>query len=99
MTLKLRANELYTSDGKWLKTIHCPKKLKPDGLRSSKHGQLTCAECNHTVFDTDYMSEKQLVELLTNNPDSCLKINLANPIFERIDCLSEKQGEDDGKNW
>ena len=83
MTLKLHANELYTSDGTWLKTIHCPRNLTPDALRSSKHGQLTCSECNHTVFDTDYMSEQQIIELVNSNLNSCLKINLANPIFDR----------------
>lgn len=83
MTLKLHGNELYASDGTWLKTIYCPKKLTPDSMHSSKHGQLTCSECNHTIFDTDYMSEQQIIELVTKNLNSCLKINLVNPIFDR----------------
>ena len=74
--------ELYSPTGKLLKTLSCPRKVQDEDLKRSANKLLTCAACNRNVVDTDYMLEDELIELLEVEPDTCFRINLANPLFQ-----------------
>lgn len=76
--------ELYSPTGKLLKTLSCPRKVQDDDLKRSANELLTCVACNRSVVDTDYMHEEELIELLEVKPDTCLRINLVNPLFQEI---------------
>ena len=85
MSLRIKGNELYDHSGNWLKTIACPKKVRLEELEVKSLGSFLCNFCEHTVYNSDLMSEDQIVRLLNENPKSCLSINLKNPIFESLD--------------
>lgn len=82
MTLKIRNNHIYDQYDNWLKTISCPKKLATGDLDKGAKGNFTCQFCEKTIHNTDSMTEQQIVDLLVHDPDSCLSINLFNPIFQ-----------------
>ena len=82
MTLKIRNNDIYDQNDNWLKTISCPKKIAPGDLDKGAKGNFTCKICEKTIHNTDFMTEQQIVDLLVQDPDSCLSINLLNPIFQ-----------------
>jgi hypothetical protein len=76
--------DLFTSDGRFLKRLHCPlntawDELEPD---SSTDEVRHCAACHHSVTDTALVSETALVQLLRQDPDACLKICVEQPNIE-----------------
>ena len=86
MALRIRDRKLYSADGSFLKEIDCPARIDADDLEeNNRDTTLLCSKCSHTVFDTDFMSEDDLAELLQHQPDACLKINLMNSMFQ-YDC-------------
>ena len=76
--------ELYSPTGKLLKTLSCPRKVQDADLKRSADEFLTCAACSRKVVDTDHLLEEELIELLEGKPDTCLRINLVNPLFRAI---------------
>ncbi|MDC0135435.1 hypothetical protein OAI26_02010 [Sulfitobacter sp.] len=85
MTLKVKDNEIYDQNGDWLKSISCPKKLTKRDLDVGLQGNYSCKICEKTIYNTDIMSEQQIVDLTKEQPDVCLSINLKNPLFEFVD--------------
>lgn len=94
MTLKLFGNQLFTSSGEFLKTIACPKNVDTDSLKPDGDGNYVCKMCTHKIFNTDEMSELELVNLLRRHPGACLSINLANPLFEHSQRAATKKDSD-----
>lgn len=84
MPILLKQDNLYSEDGTWLKKIECPKDVQSKDLQRSSETLLRCEKCSHSVYDTDLMSETDLVALLKRQPDVCLKIYLRNPIFKVV---------------
>lgn len=85
MTLKVKNNAIYDQNGDWLKTISCPKKLAMRDLDKDIQGNYSCKFCEKKIYNTDIMTERQIVELSKQQPDVCLSINLKNPLFESHD--------------
>jgi hypothetical protein len=85
MSLRIKDNELYDNSGKWLKTIACSKKVRLEELEVQSSDSFLCHFCEHTVYNSDVMTEDQIVRLLNEKPNTCLSINLKNPIFESLD--------------
>lgn len=81
MVLVIRDNTIYSPDGKMLKKISCPQKMKRSNLADGINQEFKCEYCSEKVLNTDYISENDLVDILKKNPKTCLFINLANPIF------------------
>jgi len=76
---------LISRNGKILKEINCPEKVRSEHVQESNlEGLNLCIKCNKAIIDTDFLTEKELEAALTEDPDLCLKINLVNPIFEVI---------------
>lgn len=82
MTLKIRDGDIYTGNGEWLKKMACPKVVSYRDMKRISDQASMCGECDRIVHNTDFMSETDIVELLKNDPQACLKINIFNPIFE-----------------
>jgi hypothetical protein len=70
-------SELFTNDGRFLKRLFCPlqktwEELETgEGTNQIRH----CATCHHPVYDTAWLSEPSLAQLLKENPHACLKID------------------------
>ena len=76
---------LISRNGKVLKEIYCPEKVRPEHIQEDKFGGGSlCLKCNKRIVDTDFVTEKELEIALRRDPNLCLKINLVNPIFEVI---------------
>lgn len=82
MTLKIRDGHIFTDNGEWLKRMACPKSVSYREMKQISHQAALCRECNRMVHNTDFMSESDIVDLLKDDPEACLKINILNPMFE-----------------
>lgn len=82
MTLKIRDGDIYADNGKWLKKMACPKAVNYRDMTRISDQIAMCQQCERVVYNTDFMSETDIVELLEDDPQSCLKVSLFNPIFE-----------------
>lgn len=82
MPLIIRAEKIYTSEGELLKEISCPRHIAKHDLDGGMGNDYRCGHCTESVLNTDLMTESDLVSALKENPDACLFINLANPIFK-----------------
>ena len=85
MALKIKGNEVYDHNGKWLKTITCPRKVKLGDLDAATNNNFSCQFCKSMIYNTDFMNEDNIQKLIKDEPTACLLINMKNPLFERID--------------
>lgn len=85
MALRIENDVIYSSDGKKLKDIYCPLKVNQAELEKRNDGHFDCSSCERLIVNTDFVSEEHLVSLLQMAPETCIYINLANPIFEVVD--------------
>jgi len=70
-------NKLYTDDNKLIKKMHCPyPSLKWSDLSSIDSSvSRFCNICEHNVIATKDYSDKALLQLLQEEPSTCLKID------------------------
>jgi hypothetical protein len=70
-------NNLYTHQGALIKKLHCPRHTQWDDMdQSSEFRVRNCAGCQRAVYDTAFFSDPELLQIVENNPDSCLKVDL-----------------------
>ena len=79
--LTIRNNQIIDEQGMILKTVSCPKRISGSDLESPNASKSLCTQCDRDVINTDYLTEAQIIEQLKEDPKTCLKINLCNPIF------------------
>ena len=79
--LTVKDSNIYSDKGVFLKTIHCPKKVSYSSLIRKTDKHMLCSTCHKNLLDTDNVSENELVDALTRDKDTCLVINLLNPMF------------------
>ena len=85
MALTVSRGAIYDHEGKKLKDICCPLKVTRRDLTHRADGDFECQNCSEVIVNTDHMSEAEIVMLLQQSPQTCLYINLANPIFEVLE--------------
>jgi len=79
--LTIKDKSIFSDDGDLLKVIDCPKNVcGPDLTQTSDH-EFHCNGCAKQVVATDYLSEPTIVQLLADNPKTCLKISRFDPRF------------------
>lgn len=79
--LTINQNRIYTEDGTYLKTINCPLNVSDQDLHQISETKFSCEKCVKEVVQTDFLTEDEIIDLLTANPDTCLKISLFDPLF------------------
>lgn len=82
--LNIIDKKIFTEEGKYLKTIECPNKISASDLEQKDKQTLYCDNCEKDIIDTQYISEKELVNILKKNKDTCLKISRLNPMFRFV---------------
>ena len=82
--LNIIDEKIFTQEGEYLKTIQCPKKISASDLEQKDEQTLYCNNCEKVIMDTEYLSEKELVNILKKNKDTCLKISRLNPMFRFV---------------
>lgn len=80
--LKLIDHVLLDDGDNFLKNVECPKGMKPQDFSDANKAFATCNVCDSNVVNTKYFSEASLVELIRSDPDVCLIIHKANPMFK-----------------
>jgi hypothetical protein len=73
-------SELFTNDGQLIKRLHCPYRIQWEQLgKGPDEQQRQCSQCNHSILDTSYYSEEQLLSIIAANPSTCLQVNIQHP--------------------
>ena len=82
--LTVKNKKIYAENGSFLKIIDCTKKITVSDLQNKSDKKLLCKSCNQNILDTEYMSEKDLCQILEKDKSTCLKISKLNPMFKFI---------------
>ena len=73
--LTIKDKIIFADDGTLLKEIDCPKNVDDSNLTQTSDHEFRCDGCEKQVVATDYLSEPAIVQLLVDNPKTCLKIS------------------------
>jgi hypothetical protein len=68
--------EVYTDKGELVKKMNCPFKMKWDDLEAVNNSSRKCTKCDHFIVDTAYFSDDELLNMVRENPKTCLTIDL-----------------------
>ena len=80
--LTIKNQKIYAEDGTYLKTISCPLNVTEQDLHQISETNFSCEKCAREVVQTDFLTEDEIIDLLTTNPDTCLKISVLDPLFK-----------------
>jgi hypothetical protein len=67
---------IYTDNGELIKKMNCPYKVHWDNLEINNSKVRMCNKCDREIINTEYISDDELLDMIKNNPDTCLKIDL-----------------------
>jgi hypothetical protein len=56
--------------------MNCPYKMSWDNLEATNSALRKCANCDHLIVDTEVLTDDDLLKIVRQNPDTCLKIDL-----------------------
>jgi hypothetical protein len=68
--------EIYTDKDEFVKKMSCPWLMKWAELQEAGQYSRKCRVCNHAIVDTALLSDDELLRLIKNNPETCLKLDL-----------------------
>ena len=76
MKYNTETKELFTDNGILLKKMQCPTEVDWEKMDPGKNDlEKICNQCNKSVLNTDTLSDEEVMFVLSENPDKCLKIN------------------------
>ena len=76
MILNKNTKELFTDRGEFIKRMHCPfKKQWAELYKTESSLTRLCTECGKAVLDTQKFSDRELLNLINRNPETCLRVN------------------------
>lgn len=79
--LTIKDKKIFADDGSMLKVIDCPNDVTAGDLTRASEHDFHCDKCDKKIITTDHLSEEAIVNLLTDEPNSCLKISYFDPLF------------------
>ena len=56
--------------------MNCPYKVRWGNLQETSSTSRKCAQCDHLVVDTEFLSDDEILQMVQANPATCLKIDL-----------------------
>jgi len=68
--------ELFTDSGEFIKKLHCPYRERWDSMTPLDSTSRLCSRCDHAVVDTSTVPDDVLLDMLHQNPNTCLKVDL-----------------------
>ena len=68
--------DIFTDKDEFVKTMNCPYKMSWDNLEATNSALRKCANCDHLIVDTEVLTDDDLLKIVRQNPDTCLKIDL-----------------------
>jgi len=76
--------KIYTDGGGFLKKIECPKNISASDLNTQPNNRLFCNKCEKNIIDAQSISENNLIKILKEDKNTCLKISRLNPMFRFV---------------
>ena len=76
MKINPSSKEIFTDTGEFIKRLHCPIHVKWTAMKKNGMDTRICFECNKTIHDTASLNDTDLVRLINNDPQACLRVNL-----------------------
>jgi hypothetical protein len=67
---------IFTDKDEFVKTMNCPYKMSWDKLEATSLTKRKCANCDHLIVDTESLTDDDLLNIVVENPNTCLKIDL-----------------------
>jgi hypothetical protein len=68
--------QLFADDGTLIKKFSCPRSVKWADLPEIEGATFrNCSSCRKKIFDTANCTDRQVIELVQNDPAACLKID------------------------
>lgn len=67
---------IYSDKDEFIKRMNCPYKMSWDNLENVNSTMRKCANCDHLIVDTEVLTDQELMKMVSQNPDTCLKIDL-----------------------
>ena len=67
---------IYTDNGDFVKAMNCPYKVRWDNLEATSSSTRKCTNCDHSILDTAALTDEDLLQIVRQHPDTCLKIDL-----------------------
>ena len=68
--------DIYTDKDEFLKTMNCPYKMSWDNLEATNSTLRKCENCDHLIVDSEGLTDEDLLKIVIQNPNTCLKIDL-----------------------
>ena len=68
--------EIYTDKDEFVKRMNCPYKINWDNLEDTNSTSRKCENCDHLILDTVFLTDYNLLNVVRDNPNICLKIDL-----------------------
>lgn len=77
MLFSIGKKTLYTEDGKLIKVLHCPMRMRGSDLlpNAGAAQHFYCEHCEKTVHDTRALTESEVVKLVEEDPEAYLAIH------------------------
>ena len=72
--------QLFTNDGRYIKTLNCPLEKQWNDLEEG-----FCKSCSKTVLNTSELSNKMILDELTKNRETCIKVDTNRLTFGNYD--------------
>ena len=69
------AKTLFTDDSIFIKKLYCPYGIVWDDLSKDDGNSRNCELCEKRIFEIDNFSDEDVIVLVANDPDICLKID------------------------
>lgn len=76
MKLDLINRNLYTDSGNFIKRLHCPLKVSYTQLEQVSRDKMNCRACRKDILETANLEDRDLLEIVKNDPDKCISIDL-----------------------
>jgi hypothetical protein len=76
MILNPITNELFLDTGILIKKLECPYKIVWKDLEVINKVSRNCSVCDHHILDTAFFNDEELLDRVSKNPATCLKINV-----------------------
>jgi hypothetical protein len=76
MRYNVETRELFTNEGTLIKKMYCPIDVNWEKMEPGKNDlERICRHCNKSVIDTDFLTDEEILFLLNQDRDRCIKIN------------------------
>ena len=76
MKIKPSTKEIFTDAGAFVKRLYCTIHVKWKAMKKNGDRSKICVECNKTIHDTANINDNDIVKLMKNYPQACLKVSL-----------------------